>query len=45
MRMPVNRCAMVIALFASSVVAQPLYKSVNAQGEVTFSDSPPPERG
>jgi cell pole-organizing protein PopZ len=38
MRIPV----IVIALFASSVIAQPLYKSVNAQGEVTFSDSPPP---
>jgi hypothetical protein len=38
MRIPV----IVIALFASGVIAQPLYKSVNAQGEVTFSDSPPP---
>jgi hypothetical protein len=31
-----------VFLVATGVVAQPLYKSVNEQGEVTFSDKPPP---
>ena len=35
-------CCIVIAMLGSCVVAQPLYKSVNEQGEVTFSDSPLP---
>jgi len=43
MRKPVNCGASIIALFVSSIaIAQPLYKSVNDQGEVTFSDSPLP---
>ena len=42
MRDPVKTCCIVISMFASCVVAQPLYKSVNEQGEVTFSDSPLP---
>jgi hypothetical protein len=37
-----KRSAIVIALFTTSLCAQPLYKSVNEQGEVTFSDSPQP---
>jgi hypothetical protein len=36
----VKTCRIVISLFTASVVAQPLYKSVNSQGEVTFSDKP-----
>ena len=39
---PVKICCIVISIFASGVVAQPLYKSVDEHGEVTFSDSPPP---
>ena len=42
MRNQVIGCCIAISLFASSVSAQPLYKSVNEQGEVTFSDSPQP---
>ena len=38
----VKTCCIVISLFTASVVAQPLYKSVNSQGEVTFSDKPLP---
>jgi hypothetical protein len=34
----VKTCCIVISLFTTSAVAQPLYKSVNSQGEVTFSD-------
>ena len=29
-------------LFANMSVAEPIYKSTNAQGEVVFSDEPPP---
>ena len=39
---PVKTCCIVISLFTTCVVAQPLYKSVNSQGEVTFSDKPLP---
>ena len=39
---PVKTCCIVISLLTTSVVAQPLYKSVNSQGEVTFSDKPLP---
>ena len=39
---PVKTCCIVISLFTTCVVAQPLYKSVNSQGEVTFSDKPFP---
>ena len=42
MRIQVKWCCFAVSLFATSSVAQPLYKSVNEQGEVTFSDSPPP---
>ena len=42
MRMSLKRCSLVIVLFATGAAAQPLYKSVNDQGEVTFSDRPPP---
>ena len=35
-------CSVFLLFFTSCVVAQPLYKSVNEQGEVTFSDSPLP---
>ena len=35
-------CSVMLLFFASGVAAQPLYKSVNEQGEVTFSDSPVP---
>jgi hypothetical protein len=31
-----------ICLASTSVIAEPVYKSVNDKGEVTFSDSPPP---
>ena len=34
--------SVILLFFTSCVVAQPLYKSVNEQGEVTFSDSPLP---
>jgi len=33
-------CSIAVSLYATSVVAQPLYKSVNEQGEVIFSDRP-----
>jgi len=39
---PVKSCCIVIFMFTTCVVAQPLYKSVNEQGEVTFSDKPVP---
>ena len=39
---PVKTCCIAISMLSSCVVAQPLYKSVNEQGEVTFSDSPLP---
>ena len=40
---PVKTCCIVISLLTTTcVVAQPLYKSVNSQGEVTFSDKPLP---
>ena len=39
---PVKTCCIVISLLTTCVVAQPLYKSVNSQGEVTFSDKPLP---
>ena len=42
MKILLSMCGMAICLFASGVIAQSLYKSVNEQGEVTFSDSPPP---
>jgi len=43
MRKSAKSCAGLLALFTASVaVAQPLYKSVDAQGKVTFSDSPVP---
>jgi long-subunit acyl-CoA synthetase (AMP-forming) len=42
MRNQAKWCAIAVSLMATSGVAQPLYKSVNEQGEVTFSDSPPP---
>jgi len=35
-------CSIAVSLYATSVVAQPLYKSVNEQGEVIFSDRPQP---
>lgn len=39
----VKWCCIAFSLMATtSGVAQPLYKSVNERGEVTFSDSPPP---
>ena len=31
-----------VCLFSSSVVAEQIYRSVDKQGEVTFSDEPPP---
>jgi len=40
---PVKTCCIVISLFTTCVVAQPLYKSVDSQGEVTFSDKPLPK--
>ena len=39
---PVKTCCIVISLITTCAVAQPLYKSVNSQGEVTFSDKPVP---
>ena len=42
MRNQVKSCCIAVSLFATSVIAQPLYKSVNGRGEVTFSDSPQP---
>ncbi len=42
MQNQIKWCCFAVSLFATSGVAQPLYKSVNEQGEVTFSDSPPP---
>lgn len=39
---PVKACCILISMLSSCVVAQPLYKSVNEQGEVTFSDTPQP---
>ena len=39
---PVKTCCILISLFTTCVAAQPLYKSVNSQGEVTFSDKPLP---
>ena len=42
MKILLNMCGMTVYLFASGVIAQSLYKSVNEHGEVTFSDSPPP---
>ena len=38
----VKWCCIAVSLFATSVIAQPLYKSINDRGEVTFSDSPQP---
>lgn len=38
----VKWCCITVSLFATSVIAQPLYKSINERGEVTFSDSPQP---
>ena len=37
----VKWCSIAFSLMVTSGVAQPLYKSVNEQGEVTFSDRPP----
>jgi len=42
MQNQVKWCCFAVSLFATSGVAQPLYKSVNEQGEVTFSDTPQP---
>ena len=42
MQNQIKWCCFAVSLFATSGVAQPLYKSVNEQGEVTFSDSPSP---
>lgn len=41
LKMPVLMVA--ASLFAGMSVAEPVYKSTNAQGEVVFSDEPPPD--
>ena len=42
MNYPTRLIFIAICLSASNVSAEPVYKSVNEKGEITFSDSPPP---
>ena len=42
MNYPTRLIFIAICLSASNVIAEPVYKSVNEKGEITFSDSPPP---
>jgi len=42
MKYPARLFFITVCLTSSSVIAEPVYKSVNEKGEVTFSDSPPP---